>query len=304
MKEILKIETIDQIHKLLGDSKPTHPLMTIVDVAKLATFDRPSHIKYQTDFYTIALKIGGECEVRYGRKSYDFTEGSLVFTRPGQVSEIESDGSGNKPKGWILCFHEDLIRGTDLADKMSRFTYFDYSNNEALHLSQKEKVTITSIVSIIEGELTMNLDVYSNNLILSNLETFLNYCQRFYGRQFITRRAVIQDSIIQFEKVLSDRLKDDILEDQGIPTVAELAETIGYSTNYLSDMVMKETGRRPLDHIHEAIIRKAKNLLLGTEDTIANIAYILGYTYPEHFSKFFKKKVGMSPQKFRKEQVS
>lgn len=302
MKDIFEVKTINQIHQMLGDKKPDHPLITVVDVEKIAVFDRPGNIKYKTGFYTIALKTGGECEIKYGRKSYDFNEGSLVFSKPGQVSEVESSGSGKKPKGWILCFHPDLIRGTSLANKIHDYTYFEYNNNEALHLSQKEKDTISSIVSIIETEFSMNLDNYSNKLILSNLETLLNYCERYYGRQFITRRNVNQEGISKFELLLKKRMEEESLEKLGIPTVKEFAEDMGYSQNYLSDMLMKETGMRPLDYIHEAIIEKAKNLLLGSDSNIADIAYILGYDYPEHFSKFFKKKTGLSPLKFRSEQ--
>ncbi|MCH4889864.1 helix-turn-helix domain-containing protein [Acidaminobacter sp. JC074] len=297
MEKMLHIKTITDIHKLLGDKKADHPLITVIDVERIAIFDKADQIKYRTDCYTIALKNGGECEIKYGRQTYDFTEGSLVFTKPGQVSEIESDGNGKKPTGWILCFHRDLLRGSDLLDKMGGYTYFDYSNNEALHLSEKEKLMITSIKDVIETEFSQNLDVYSNKLILSNLETLLNYCERFYGRQFITRSPVIKEGYTLFDKLLRDRLS--VIEDFGIPTVAEFAEKMGYSTNYFSDMILKETGRRPGDHIHDAIIDMAKNLLLGTDQTVADIAYGLGYNYPGHFSKFFKKKVGLSPKEYR-----
>lgn len=295
MSDIVQVNTISEIHRFLDDKKPEHPLITVVDIKKVAVFDRPGNIRYRTGFYTIALKHGGECEIMYGRKSYDFDEGSLVFTAPGQVSAIESSGKGEKPIGWILCFHPDLLRSSDLAKKMDSYTFFSYSNNEALHLSQKEKDTITSIVDILELEFAINLDSYSNKLIISNLETLLNYCERFYARQFITRKAVNQEGLIGFEKLLHERMTFSSLTDNGIPSVSEFAETMGYSQNYLSDMLMKETGRRPQDYIHEVIIEKAKNLLLGTDDSIAQIAYILGYDYPEHFSKFFKNRTGMSP---------
>lgn len=304
MSDIVLINTITEIHARLGDKKPDHPLITLVDIDKIAAFDRPGRIIFKTNFYTIALKSGGECQVTYGRQSYDFHEGSLVFSRPGQVSAIESSGMGGSPKGWILCFHADLIRGSILAEKMEHYTYFSYSNNEALHLSQKEKETITSIVSMLETEFTMNLDSYSNKLILSNLETLLNYCERYYGRQFITRKATNQEGVVKFESVLMKRMTGETLQALGIPTVGELALVMGYSKNYLSDMLMKETGRRPLDYIHEAVIERAKNLLLGTDESITEIAYMLGYDYPEHFSKFFKKKTGMPPLKYRKKQVS
>lgn len=304
MEKLLEIKTITEIHRLLGDEKPNHPLITVIDVENIAMLDRADSLNYRTDFYTIALKIGGECEIKYGRQTYDFTEGSLVFSKPGQVSSIESDGSGKKPSGWILCFHGDLIRASELSGKMDQYTYFDYSNNEALHLSDKEKRTITSIKDIIESEFSQNLDVYSNKLILSNLETLLNYCERFYGRQFITRSSAINESFVEFESLLKSRLEDDALEELGIPTVAEFSDRMGYSRNYFSDMILKETGRRPQDHIYEAIINKAKNLLLGTELSVSDIAYTLGYNYPGHFSKLFKKKVGQSPKEYRKSQMS
>lgn len=304
MSDILHINTIEDIHRLFGDSRTNHPLITRIDVEKLANLDRSGNIKYRTNFYTIALKIGGECEIKYGRKTYDFSQGSLIFSSPGQVSSIESSGNGAKPKGWILCFHPDLIYGTDLGEKINQYTYFSYANNEALHLSQKEKETITSIVDILETEITINLDTYSNKLILSNLATLLNYCERFYGRQFITRTAANKESVTIFESLLVNRMTDTSLAENGIPTVAEFAAAMGYSTNYLSDLLMKVTERRPQDYIHEAIINKAKNLLLGTDKPIRDIATILGYEYPEHFSVFFKNKVGLSPLKYRKEQAN
>lgn len=304
MSKILDINTISEIHRLLGDKKPDHPLITVVDVDKIAVFDKPGNIRYRTGFYTIALKHGGECEIKYGRQSYDFNEGSLVFASPGQVSAIESSGTGERPSGWILCFHPDLLRSSELASKMEGYTFFSYSNNEALHVSQKEKDTITAIVKILESEFTMNLDSYSNKLIISNLETLLNYCERFYARQFITRKAINQQGVVRFESLLRERMTLSSLKENGIPTVNELAIAMGYSQNYLSDMLMKETERRPQDYIHEIIIENAKNLLLGTDDNITQIAYILGYDYPEHFSRFFKKKTGMSPLTYRKTQAS
>lgn len=304
MKEIIQIDTISQIHELLGDKKPNHPLITVVDVDKIAVFNRPGELQFTTGFYTVALKSGGECEIKYGRQNYDFNEGSLVFSSPGQVSHVESEGTGKSPTGWILCFHPDLIRGSDLADKMDDYTYFSYSNNEALHLSEKEKETITYVVKMLISEYSMNLDSYSNKLILSNLETLLNYCERFYGRQFITRKAINLEGAAKFEALLKEKMNTSSLEENGIPTVQMLASELGYSSNYLSDMLAKETGRRPIDYIQESIIEKAKNLLLGTDDNIADIAYILGYDYPGHFSKFFKKKTGMSPLKYRKESAS
>lgn len=304
MNKIIQVETISEFYKLLGDKKPDHPLITVVDIEKITVLNQLSSIKYNSGFFTITLKSGSECDVKYGRRSYDFNEGSLIFSSPGQVTEIEFDGSGKMPIGWILCFHPDLIQGTDLFTKLDSYTYFSYSNNEALHVSEKEKETITTIVSILASEISMNLDYYSNKLILSNLETLLNYCERYYGRQFITRKAVNQRGVAKFESLLNKRLELSSLSELGIPTVAEFADAMGYSQNYLSDMLMKESGRRPQDYIHAGIIEKAKNLLLGTDENIGDIAYHLGYDYPEHFSKFFKKKTGMSPIKFRKTQAS
>ncbi len=297
--ETIQVQSISQIHHMLGFEPPSHPLITLLDVSALEQFDRQDQASFQTDLYTIALKVGSECDITYGRKTYDFNQGSLVFSEPGQVTTISSEGSSSGARGRILCFHPDLLAGSSLAKTIGDYTFFAYSNNEALHLSAREKETISSLVTLLETEYTLNLDTYSNNIITSNLEVLLNYCERFYGRQFITRKAVHLKGVAKFEALLKERMTTEVLGDKGIPTVKELADTMGYSSNYLSDLLMKETGRRTQDHIHDFIIKEAKNLLLGTNDTITQIAYLLGYEYPEHFGKLFKKKVGVTPSQFR-----
>ncbi|MCV6574453.1 MAG: AraC family transcriptional regulator [Cohaesibacter sp.] len=298
--DMIHCETISDLHDLLEYDKPEHPLITLIDVQKLDALRRYEMRKIRQGYYSIILKIGADCDLKYGRKSYDFKEGSMVFMAPGQISTIEFGPDDRPFEGWALCFHPDILRRSPLANHMQDYSYFSYSLSEALHISQKEKELITSLAEIIQTEYSANPDSYSQKLITSNLEVLLNYCERFYGRQFITRTFVEKDVISQFETLLKTRILDANLELDGIPSVQELAEKMGYSSHYLSDLLKKETGRTTLEHIHEQMLEKAQNCLIGSDAPISRIAYDLGYKYPEHFSSFFKKKTGISPAHFRK----
>ena len=300
MEQMIVVDTIGQLHEILDYEKPLHPLITLIDVSKVESLKRYENMKIKMNFYTVALKTGVDCEIKYGRQSLDFTEGSLVFSGPGQVSEVDFDPTAENVTGWMLCFHPDLIAGSGVAKQMDHYTFFSYAANEALHLSDKEKDIITSVVDTLEVEYSMNLDIYSHKLLVSNLEVLLNYCERFYGRQFITRKKVNKDVVIAFETMLNQRFEETILEEKGIPHVKELAVSMGYSTYYLSDLLKRETGSSVQAYIHEKIILKAKDYLTGSDDRVGDIAYKLGYEHPEHFSRFFKKKIGMSPVQYRK----
>lgn len=296
MESIIRINSISKLHELLGYKKPKHPLITLIDISNIIPNKEYQNKQFTTSFYTIMLKNSSDCNFKYGRNYYDFSEGSMMFIAPEQVIMVNTEKGG---EGLMLCFHPDLIRKSTLGSKMDEFTFFSYDVNEALHLSEKEREIITNIIKTIENEFSQNIDVYSQDLIVSNIEVLLNYSKRFYGRQFITRTTANKDVISRFDALLRNYFNSLDLEEKGIPSVKYLANEMGYSANYLSDMLRKETGKNTQEHIHLHLIEKAKMLLLGTSEPISQIAYMLGFEYPAHFSKFFKAKTGMSPMAFR-----
>ncbi|PAB61420.1 AraC family transcriptional regulator [Anaeromicrobium sediminis] len=295
---MVEIHSISVFHELLGYEKPKHPLITLIDFNNMKPRIEYINTKYVTGYYTIALKKGKGCGMKYGRGYYDFSEGSLMFLSPGQVAVVEE--SSSEMEGWMLCFHPDLIRGSSLGNKIDEYTFFSYDTSEALHLSENEKEVITNIVQSIKKEYSQNIDIYSQDLIVSNIEMLLNYSKRFYGRQFITRNNVNKDLITRFHMLLRRCFEEENLVEKGIPTVKYIAKEMGYSTNYLSDLLKKETGKNTQEHIQFQLVEMAKNLLLGTNEPISQIGFMLGFEYPSHFSKFFKQKTGMSPVSYRK----
>ena len=297
----IRLNSISELHKILGYDSPRHPLVTLVDFTKIYSLQKYERIDLSLGFYCIALKSGRDCDIKYGRQTYDFAEGSLVFSSPNQVATIDFDPTAEQLDGWLLCFHEDLIRGSALGKSIHNHTYFDYASSEALHLSADEKTKITRLVETIQQEYSANLDTFSLKLIVSHLEVMLNYCERFYARQFITRHHVNSDVISQFEALLKSRLHDEELSVNGIPSVRLLASELAYTPNYLSDLLKKETGKTAQDHIYDQLISIAKHLLLQSNKQVSQIAYDLGYEYPEHFSRFFKGKLGLSPNAYRKQ---
>ena len=299
MKDMIKIESISQIHEILGYNKPRHPLITIIDYSKIADSVRYTNTRIIFSFYSISLKNHLPGTLQYGRQYYDFQEGTLVFLAPGQVILPELQSDDVQSEGWGLYFHPDLIRGSALGNKMKEYTFFSYEANEALHLSDQEKATITSVVENIRREYEQNIDVYSQNVIVSNIELLLNYCQRFYGRQFITRHHRNKDIVAQFETFLAEYFESDKPQTLGLPSVKDCADAMNYSPNYLSDLLKKETGKNTQEHIHAYLIEKAKTLLLGSDSTVSEVAYALGFEYPHYFSKLFKAKTGMSPGSYR-----
>lgn len=299
MSRVLKVESVSQIHEFFGYEKPKHPLITLIDNTKVNPAVFSEDIQIITGFYSITMKEGVECELKYGRQYYDFQEGSLMFLAPDQTVSITGNPDKTDLNGWTLFFHPDLLRKGHPGKKMKEYTFFSYEANEALHLSDQEKQKITAIVETIEHEYSQNIDVYSQDLIISNIELLLNYCKRFYGRQFITRTHVNKDVIRRFEAFLKSYFDSGRPETEGLPTVKYCAEQMDYSTNYLSDLLKKETGKNTQEHIHFHLIEKAKTMLLGTDEPVFRIAYALGFEYPQHFSKLFKNKTGMSPAAYR-----
>jgi AraC-like DNA-binding protein len=285
---------------MLGLNPPEHPLISIFnweDVHHQKVSDKYQGIQVVLDFYTVSEK-DIPCEtLNYGRNTYDFDEGSMMFVGPRQVMSSSSDA---ETTGWTLTFHPELLRHTKLAMKMSEYTFFQYNVHEALYLSEKEKGIIRSIIEQIREEYTSNIDVFTKEVIVSQLELLFNYSQRFYGRQFITRTAQNSDFVAQFEAELQRWFNSDEIFERGLPTVKQCADIIGMSPDYLSDMLKQETGKSAQEHIHYVLIDRAKNQLLGTSNTVSEIAYSLGFEYPQYFSKLFKQKTGMTPTQFRR----
>ena len=300
MKEIIKLNTISETHHFLGLDKPKHPLISVLRIGDLIKDFKVDNVKYALNLYQISLK--DNCPftlVNYGRNSYDYQEGTMVFTAPNQVLEFTKEAVAEVDKGWTLVFHPDLIRKSELGKKIENYSFFAYASNEALHLSDEERKTVTEIVEKIEKEFSNNIDAHSQTLIISNLELLLNYCLRFYDRQFFTRTNLNQDITSQFEQLLKDYYKQEKQLELGIPSVQYCGEAMNISPKYLSDLLRKETGQSTQDHIHQYIIEKAKNRLLNSNESASEIAYDLGFEYPQYFSKIFKKKTTMSPNEFR-----
>lgn len=298
MKPIINIKSISDINNFV-QHKTNHPLVTVIDFSKMDEMMEEG-IRISCDFYSIMFKNYCANNMKYGRQSYDFQEGSLVCIAPKQVVTMDTEIEKKEDMvGWGLFFHPDLLRGTSLGTKMKDYTFFSYETSEALHLSDKEKQILYDCVQKIDTELQENIDNHSQTLIVSNIELLLNYCQRYYGRQFITRKNSNRDLITQLEITLREYFNSEDLKQNGLPSVSYLADKVSLSPNYLSDLLKKETGMNTKVHIHHHLIEEAKNILLGTNKSISEIAYELGFEYPQYFSKLFKQKTGNTPQEFR-----
>ena len=299
MKEILNLKSIAEANKLFGITPPKHPLVSIMWAKDLPDFDQHKGMKINTNLFAVSLKDGISGSMGYGRNSYDFTEGLMVFSKPGQVLTMEEKNVEEDAKGWMLVFHPDLIRKSELAKTIDDYSFFDYEVHEALHLSDDEKAILTDLVKKIEIETSHNIDKHSQKLIITNIELILDYCNRYYDRQFYVRTNLHQDHISEFERLLKGYFSSEKPVELGLPTVKYCGEALHMSPNYLSDLLKKETGKSAKDHINSFVINRAKNQLLGTTDAISEIAYNLGFEYPQHFSKLFKSRTGMSPAKYR-----
>lgn len=283
---------------MLGISKPKHPMISVVDTAALAVAEEEVNTKIIYDFYMISLK-DKSCGVEYGRNSFDFDEGVMVFSAPGQVYTPTKAFNKGDINGWMLFFHPDLIRNTHLGSQMDDYSFFNYDVVEALHLSEDEEKTLNDSVANIQNEYQQRIDNHSQRVIVSNLELILNYCLRFYERQFNTRTNQSKDVIAQFERELKAYFKQEKHLESGLPNIKYFADHAHLSKHYFSDLIKKETGRKAKDHINDFVIEKAKNLLLGTEQSISEIAYDLGFNYPHYFTRLFKSKTGKTPVEYR-----
>ncbi|MDO1451550.1 helix-turn-helix transcriptional regulator [Rhodocytophaga aerolata] len=302
MSEFVQLHKISDVFKLFRlDNSTQHPLVATVDFTKVKEHVS-NDTKISTDFYSVIFKNYSKNNVKYGRKNIDFQDGSLICMGPNQVIVMDNDDdieiSGNM-MGWGLFFHPDLIRDTSLNQQMKSYNFFSYEVTEALHLSEKEKQVLYDCVSKIEAELKENIDDHSQAIIVSTIELLLNYCTRFYGRQFITRKSSNHMVVVQVEKILKEHFTNNIINERSLPTVKYLAEQVHLSPSYLSDLLKKETGKNTQDHIHYYLIEEAKNSLLSTNKSVGEIAYSLGFEYPQYFNKLFKQKTGKTPIEFR-----
>lgn len=298
MANIIEIKTVDKYNKLV-DVKTPHPLVNVIDFSTVKPKDK-SEVSgtFTFGFYTVSIKYGKNCDLKYGRNYYDYQEGTLVFMAPGQVMSVEAKEEF-KPEGFTLVFHPDLIRGTSLGQHIKDYSFFSYDVHEALHLSEKELVIVLECFKKIEFELQQAIDKHSKKLIASNIELFLNYCDRFYDRQFITRDNLHKGVLEKFEALLNDYFISDNPQDIGLPSVAWCAGKLNLSANYFGDLVKKETGKSAQEYIQNKIIDVAKELIFDIDKSISEIAYELGFKYPQHFTRLFKQKVGMSPNNYR-----
>lgn len=294
MSEITKINSITEYNKLVG-IETLHPLVSVVDFEKVEPF---CYFKSQLGVYAIFLKDAKCGNMMYGCNTYDYEEGTILFIAPGQVYGAESDEK-QKGVGQALIFHPDLIHGTSLGRNIKEYSFFSYEVNEALHLSTRERSIVNDCFEKIKYELEHAIDTHSKTLIVSYIELFLNYCKRFYERQFITRSHVNKDVLVKFEKVLDAYFASEQLLELGTPTVKYCADKLFLSPNYLGDLLKKETGKSALEHIQLKLIDAAKEKIFDPNKSISVIAYELGFKYPQHFTRLFKKQVGMSPSEFR-----
>lgn len=295
MKELLEIPTITDYNEYLG-VETVHPLISIIDFSEVRTLHR-----YRTmfGFYAMFFKDKTCGGMRYGRGKYDYTEGTLVTMGPQQVFNFEATGEEFQPEGIGLLFHPDLIRGTGLARNIRQYTFFSYEMNEALHLSKPERAVLDDCINKIRAELSRPLDRFTKKLVVSNLEMLLDYCLRFFDRQFNTRQKVNNDIISRFEVYIDDYLRSGKAESEGLPNVTVCADAMHLSPNYFSDLIRKITGKSALDLIHSTVTSIAKEMIYDGSLSLSEIAYRLGFKYPQHFSRFFKRNTGKTPNQYR-----
>ena len=294
-KEILNIATVAEYNDMLG-VETLHPLVSVIDLAKA----RPMHhMRHTFSFYTIFLKDEKNCDLIYGRQRYDYQKGSVVCLAPGQVIGIEDTGVEFQPQGYALCFDPELIRGTSLGRHIHEYSYFSYEVNEALHLSERERAIFIDCLDQIKQELEHAVDRLSRRLIVNGIELLLNYCLRFYERQFITREQANNDVLSRFEAMLDDYLSSDKPVQNGLPSVKYCAGELCLSPNYFGDLIKKLTGKSAQEYIQLKIIDAAKERILMPAKSISQVSYELGFKYPQHFTRMFKKVVGLTPNEYR-----
>lgn len=295
MNEIMKIDTIQQYNDYFG-VETLHPLVGVIEgsKAKPLRFCRKLY-----NVYAVLLKDTSCGTLKYGQSIYDYQRGTMLFLAPGQVMGSEDDGELHQPEGWVLVFHPEFLRGTPLARIMKEYSYFLYNANEALHLSEQEHKTVIDCMEKIRRELQYPIDKHSKSLIADNIKLLLDYCIRFYDRQFITRENSNRDILVRFEELLDEYFVSGLTAEKGIPTVQYCADKLCLSANYFGDLLKKETGMSALKHIQQKMLDVAKERVFNTQKSISEISYELGFPYPQHFSRWFKKMAGCTPNEYR-----
>ena len=295
MDTIRRFETIND-YNVFNNNETLHPLVSVVNLSKA---NPRQGSKMYFGFYTIFLKDVKCGDMVYGRHTYDYQEGTLVFLAPGQVAGLNSNGEFYQPKGYALIFHPDMVHGTALGRHMQDYTFFGYQFHEALHLSERERKIVLDCFSKIEYELEHAIDNHSKKLIVSNIELFLNYCTRFYERQFITRENAHKGILERFELLLNKYFQSEKPQTIGLPAVAYCANELNLSAGYFGDLIKKETGKTAQEYIQAKVIDVAKEKIFDHNKSVSEIAYELGFKYPQHFTRLFKQRVGQSPNEYR-----
>lgn len=300
MDKVHLFNTVNE-YNLFNNHETLHPLVSILDLSKAMprSWDGAKTIKINYGVYGVFLKEIKCGDLRYGCNYYDYQEGTLVFVSPGQIIEVETTGEVYQPKGHVLVFHPDLIHGTALGRHINDYSFFGYHSNEALHLSEKERQMVMDCLSKISFELSQTIDKHSKKLIVSNIELFLDYCLRFYDRQFITRDKVHKGTLEKFESLLNDYYLSGKAQTKGLPSVAYCAGQLNLSANYFGDLIKKETGKTAQEYIQSKVIDVAKEKIFDRSKSVSQIAYELGFKYPQHFTRLFKQRVGQSPNEYR-----
>lgn len=298
--KIQRIKSIHEFHQVRNLAKPAHPLVSLVDYREIRHTPEENTLSWIQDFYTIGLKRNVQGKFRYGQQEYDFDEGLMSFIGPGQVFSIQViDSTKEAHSGWLLLIHPDFLWNTPLAKKIGQYDFFGYAVHESLFLSEKEEDTIQRVLQDIKHEYDANIDKFSQGIIISQIELLLNYAERFYSRQFITRKITNHQVLDRLEQLLNDYFNNGSLVQLGLPTVQQLAEKLNMSANYLSSLLKSLTGQNARQHIHNKLIEKAKEKLSTTGLSVSEIAYDLGFEHPQSFSKLFKSKTQLSPLEFR-----
>jgi transcriptional regulator len=296
MDKILNLDSVDLYNKLYG-LETLNPLVSVIDLNKATS--SVDLIRFNYGIYALYLKLEKACDIKYGRQTYDYQEGTIVCFAPGQTAETNPTTDKVQVNAHGILFHPDLLRGTSLGKSIKKYTFFSYEVNEALHLSEEEISIVMDCLKIIRMELEHGVDKHSKTLLVNHIELLLNYCMRFYERQFITRGKTNRDVLTRFENLLDEYFESALAEQDGLPTVKYFADKLCLSSNYFGDMFKKETGKSPQEYIQEKVIELAKERISDTADTVSQIAYSLGFQYPQHFCRLFKKRVGYTPSEYR-----